>query len=142
LGDAGQEPDWAALDGPVEPEPVVESVLVVAARQDGLRGDVEASEAERQERLAEMRRWVEESVVAPSMAAPSPQPALVDRERRADETEDDFVLRTTCQGRADLFRNVYGRLPNQPRPEPTARELKRRRTRQAAEDRRRDRMSA
>lgn len=144
--EAGSVPSTAeALDAPVEPEPVEEPVLVVAARQDGLRGDVEAfrglSEEERRNRLVEMRRWVEESVVAPSMAAPSPQPAPVDRERRADETEDDHILRVICEGRKDLFRNIHGRLPNQPRHEPTARELTQRRMRQAAEERRRDRTS-
>lgn len=70
------------------------------------------------------------------------EPAKPDRERRADETEDDFALRITCQGREDLFRNVYGRLPNQPKPEPTAQQLKRQRIRQEVEERRRRRAEA
>lgn len=40
----------------------------------------------------------------------APQPA-----QDEDETEDDFKLRTLCEGNPRIFESVFGRLPNQER---------------------------
>jgi hypothetical protein len=93
-----------------------------------------------QEALAAMRRRVTGS--SNEQRKVMIEPAKPDRGRRADESEDDFALRTTCQGREDIFRNVFGRLPNQPKPEPTPQQLKRRRIQREVEERRRRREEA
>lgn len=116
--EAGSVPSTpAALDGPAEPKPAEERRQVLAAVR---------------------QRIADAQVKANLIVIEQPVPRA---ERQADETEDDFVLRTFCMGRADIFKNVHGRLPNQPMPEPTERQLRRRRARQADGDRRWERVA-
>jgi len=128
----------------LEPAPAEEGPLAQAARQGSLSAEPGLSE-ERADRIAAMRRrLIDEQTTLPRQRAVSqvPEKRAEDAERMVGETEDDHKLRTVCAGDPKLFRNVYGRLPNQPRPEPTERELKRRRAREAVEERRLSREQA
>lgn len=97
-----------------------------------------AADAYDTKRLAAMRLRITEPTTEEKPVAEHPEPTI---EPSAEETEDDRVLRVQFQGRADIFRNVHGRLPNQPKRELTPQELKQQRIRREVEERRRSRES-